>query len=278
MSRKRPSRWRPALINLGVIVLLLSAVSFLPPDTSLAERQKAGFIKLCVPVSYPPFVTGDAAQPGFDVELMTRIAEGLGLRLAVNTLPTIGQDFNPRNWLLTRAQCDLIAGGVADTLQTRGFLQTLPTGVETGWVAVSADGRLPEQGATIAVMPGSSGLDRLALSGWLRADGYVARPVYDLPALAEMLASGGAQAAILERFVADQLHQMLPDSVLFWPPQDKLMHYQMALGMWKGDDTLRRAIAAEMDRLATSGALAALQEKYGLGGTLPEAADGSPEG
>lgn len=271
MSRKRPSRWRPAVVNLGVIVLLLSAVSFLPPDTSLAERQRAGFIKLCVPVSYPPFVTGDDARPGFDIELAGKIAEGLGLRLVVNVMPTIGQDFNPRNWLLTRAQCDMIAGGVADTVQTRGFLQTLPTGVETGWVAVSADGRLPEKGATIAVMPGSSGLDRLALSGWLRTDGYVAKPVYNLQSLAETLATGQASAAILERFVADQLHDIFPDSVLFWPPTDKLMHYQMAFGLWKGDDTLRRAVAAQIDRLATSGALDALQQKYGLGSALPEA-------
>ena len=80
---------------------------------------------------------------GRGIELGTKVAEQLGLRLAVNTLSSIGTDFNPRNWSLTRGQCDLIAGGVADTVQTRSFLQTIPTPIETGWVGVSTSGRLP---------------------------------------------------------------------------------------------------------------------------------------
>ncbi len=164
----RTKRWLQVAINLAVVVVLLFAVSFLPPDTSLADRRRAGVLKLCVPPSYPPLVTGDPAKPGFDVELVAAIATQMGLKLLVNTVTSIGSDFNPRNWSLTRGQCDVVAGGVADTAQTRSFLETIPTPAETGWVGISATGRLPEANGSVAVLPGTSGLDRLQLSGWLR--------------------------------------------------------------------------------------------------------------
>ncbi|WP_268904464.1 hypothetical protein [Devosia aurantiaca] len=42
MSKRRPHRWRLAAINIGAMVLLLGAAAFLPPDTSLGDRQKSG--------------------------------------------------------------------------------------------------------------------------------------------------------------------------------------------------------------------------------------------
>jgi len=269
---KRPNRWRPALINIGLVVLLLTAVSFLPPDTSLKERQDSGIIKLCVPVSYPPLVTGDAEKPGFDIELGQKIAEHLGLRLAVNVMPSIGSDFNPRNWLLTRAQCDIIAGGVADTPRTRGFLQTVPTGIETGWVAALPTGAMPGRDSVVAVLPGSSGLDRLTLSSWLREQGIRPMPARDVATLAQALAGGQAKAGILERFSAETLHDSQPSLPLLWLPSDKFPRYQMALGLWKGDDTFKRAIIAAMDSLGDSNELAALRTRYNLDSVLSEMA------
>src|SRR5690606_24260426 len=139
---------------------------FLPADTSLSQIRERGVLKLCVPESYPPLVTGNPEQPGYDVELAKGIAKHLGVRLAVNTLPTIGRDFNPRNWMVTRAQCDMLGGGVADTLQTRNFMQTLPTGIELSWMLIAPSGELPAPGNTIVIIPGSSGLDRLQLSSF----------------------------------------------------------------------------------------------------------------
>jgi ABC-type amino acid transport substrate-binding protein len=270
MSKQRPNRWRSALINVGVVIVLLTAVSFLPPDTSLKERQQSGVIKLCVPQSYPPLVTGDEQNPGFDVEMAEQIAQDLGLRLVVNVMPSIGRDFNPRNWLLTRAQCDMIGGGVADTPQTRGFLQTVTTGIETGWVAALPDGQMPGRGATVAVLPGSSGLDRLALSSWLRERGIRPMPVRDVAALTQALATGQAQAGILERFTAGTLHDTQPDLPLFWMPADHLPRYQMAFGLWKGDETFRRVVVAAIDELRDSKTLMALQARYNLDTVLPE--------
>ena len=34
------------------------------------------------------------------------------VRLALNVNPAMGRDFNPSNWRITRAQCEIVAGGV----------------------------------------------------------------------------------------------------------------------------------------------------------------------
>jgi len=262
---RRPNRWLRSAANLLIVVALLFAVSFLPPDTSLADRQKTGVLKLCVPPLYPPLVTGDAAQPGFDIELAGAVAERIGLRLQVNTLSSIGKDFNPRNWALTRGQCDIIAGGVADTVQTRSFLETIPTPVETGWVGVGTSATLPAPGATVAVLAGTSGLDRLQLSGWLRQNGWRVVPARSASQFVEALASGNASFGVTERSAIAAL--ALPAGQQLFPlPAAEFPQYPMALGLWKGDLTLKRAIVGAMAEIAASGALAALEDRYGTKG------------
>lgn len=273
MSRAHPNRWLQAGINIAIVAALLSAISFLPPDTSLADRQKAGALKVCVPASFPPLVTGDAARPGFDIELVQAIAGQLNLQLAVNVLPSIGKDYNPRNWFLTRAQCDLVAGGVADTVQTRSFMQTIPTEAETGWVGISASGEMPDAGSVVAVLPGTTGLDRLALSSWLRQQGLRGQLVRSPNELTRLLASGAAAAAVTERFTAAELQLDSTGLRMFWLDEQTFPHFAMALGLWKGDQTLRRAVAGAMETLEKAGTLATLRDSYGLSGAV---VDGTP--
>ncbi|WP_055045582.1 substrate-binding periplasmic protein [Devosia sp. A16] len=254
------NRWIRPAINLAVVVALLGALSYLPPDTSLADRQKTGVLKLCVPPRYPPLVTGDPQQPGFDIELAARLAERLGLRLAVNALSSIGTDFNPRNWSLTRAQCDIIAGGVADTVQTRSFLQTIPTPIESGWVGVSTTERLPAAGGAVTVLPGTSGLDRLALSGWLRQRGLRVIPARSPQHFVELLASGGAEAGITERFLTSTM--ALPAGARAFWLDPRFPPVRMALGLWKGDQTLKRAVAEALEAIGDTGELEALETRY----------------
>lgn len=255
------NRWIRPAVNLLIVVGLLTALSYLPPDTSLADRRQTGVLKLCVPPSYPPLVTGDARQPGFDIELATKVAERLGLRLAVNTLSSIGTDFNPRNWSLTRGQCDIIAGGVADTVQTRSFLETIPTPIETGWVGVSKTGRLPGAGGTVTVLPGTSGLDRLALSSWLRQQALKVIPARSPQQFIEVLASG-ADAGITERFLAAAMSPPA-GARTFWLGEP-FPRVRMALGLWKGDQTLKRAVVAALQAIDASGEVAALESRYRL--------------
>lgn len=255
------NRWIQPAINVLIAVALLTGLSFLPPDTSLSDRQKTGVLKLCVPPSYPPLVTSDAQQPGFDIELGQKLAAQLGLRLAVNTLSSIGTDFNPRNWSLTRGQCDIIAGGVADTVQTRSFLQTIPTPIETGWVGVSKSGQLPAAGGSVVVLPGTSGLDRLQLSGWLRQQALQVIPARSPQQFAEALASGRAEAGITERFLTATL-ALAPGEQVFWLAEAQFPRFRMALGLWKGDQTLKRAVAAALEAITASGEMAALEARY----------------
>ena len=64
---------------IGVVLVLLLAVTFLPPDNSLHEVQTQGSINACVPTSYPPLVTGDPSQPGIDVELLKAVTAKMGV-------------------------------------------------------------------------------------------------------------------------------------------------------------------------------------------------------
>lgn len=268
MIRRPWHRWQAAAINLGVVGALLFALSFLPPDTSLADRQASGVLKFCVPTSYPPLVTGNAAAPGYDIELAGAVADALGLRLLVNVLPSIGKDYNPRNWFLTRAQCDIVGGGVADTIQTRSFMQTVPTEARTGWIGLSASGVMPAAGSVIAVLPGTSGLDRVALSTWLRQQKVRAKPVRSVAELSQALLSGEAAGAITERFLASSIDLDPQAFVPFWVEGAGFTSFPMAIGLWKGDQTLKRAVDQAVRKLEDSGVLEQLRRNYGVDAEL----------
>lgn len=268
MSHSPRHRWQAAAINLGVVVALLFSLSFLPPDTSLADRQASGVLKLCVPSSFPPLVTNDPAAPGYDIELSQAVADALNLKLLINVLPSIGQDYNPRNWFLTRAQCDMVGGGVADTVQTRSFLQTIPTQARTGWIGISASGTMPPAGGAVAVLPGTSGLNRVALSTWLRQQKLRAVLVRNPQELSQALISGTVAAGITERFLAAGIALDEADFSEFWLEAPGFASYPMALGLWKGDQTLKSAVEAAVLRLEASGTLENLRQKYGVDGDL----------
>lgn len=151
---------------------------------------------------------------------------------------------------------------MADTQQTRSFLQTIPTSAETGWVGMSRTGAMPDSGARVAVFPGTSGLDRLALSRWLREQGLHAAPTRSPEQLANTLRSGETTAGITERFVAGDLQ--LDGFSLFWLPEQSFQRHRMAFGLWKGDQTLKRAVISSLEKLGNAGALTAIEERYGL--------------
>src|SRR5260221_1035652 len=125
-------KW-PTTLSYVLIFGLLAAVNLLPPDTSLSEVRAAGALRACLPSAYPPLVTGDPAAPGIDVELLRGLARNMDLRLVVSANAAMGRDFNPRNWHITRAQCDVLAGGVVAPPPTRPVLGTGPPPVGGGW-------------------------------------------------------------------------------------------------------------------------------------------------
>jgi len=245
---------------IGIVVALLLAVTFLPPDNSLQDVRNDGSISACVPATYPPLVTGDPDRPGIDIELLEAIAERLGVTLRINTNDAIGRDINPRNWRLNRAQCLLIAGGVVDSDQTRSFLETSPAYARTGWAMVSPQPPGDLKALKIGILTLVSGLDRIGLANLLRSSGTK----YEIVRTPEDLVAGITEhrfdAGITEALLASQLASNNGWTAAWMPPE--LPRYNLVLGLWKGDLTLKRAVDAAFAALEADGTVAAILDRY----------------
>ena len=260
--RDEPNLWAD-LGGVAIALALFAAVVFVPPDTSLAEVRRDGVLRACVPPSYGTLVTGDPAAPGFEVEVLQIVADRLGVRLTLNVNPAIGRDFNPRAWRLTRAQCQVIAGGVVATTTTRSFLDTTPPHLETGWVLVTADA-LPStlEGMTIGVHSGVSGRDRLALSRALR-EARAEIELVDTPAALERGLRDGEYAAVVTDSLEGGALAARGGWEIAWllGPEG---HDPVAFGLWKGDLTLKRRIVSILADLEADGTMQELAARYGI--------------
>jgi polar amino acid transport system substrate-binding protein/cystine transport system substrate-binding protein/membrane-bound lytic murein transglycosylase F len=258
---ERP-RFIADLITLAAIAALFGVVYLLPPDTSLAEVERAGVLRICVPSLYPPLVTGKPEAPGFDIEFTQAIAERLQVRLVANSNPAMGRDFNPRNWNVTRAQCQVLAGGVVVSDTTRSFLDTTPPHLETGWALFGA--KLPDtlENTKLGFYSGLVGLDRIALSQFLQAHKARVEILASAEALAEGVRSGRLDAGISEALMARQLAGTIGAAVA-WLPQP-LPRYPVALGLWKGDLTLKRALFEVIGELDREGLTRELARRYAI--------------
>jgi ABC-type amino acid transport substrate-binding protein len=256
--RERP-RWVSDVVTFAVIAALLTAVDLLPPDTSLAEVERSRALRICVPSLYPPLVTGTAEKPGFEIELAQAIAARLKVDLLVNTNSAMGRDFNPRDWDLTRAQCEML-GAVIVSDTTRSFIDTTPPHLVTGWAVVAA--HLPERLAEkkIGFYAGLVGLDRIALGRFLRE--HQARPeiVASDEALAEGLRRGRFDAAISEALTAQQIAGETGFTAAWLT--GSLERYPLAFGLWKGDLTLKRRLIEVITGLDRDGFISELRARY----------------
>ena len=256
---ERP-RWVGDLIMVGGIAALFGIVYLLPTDTSLALVKQAGVLRVCVPTLYPPLVTGKPDAPGFDIEFAQAIAKRLDVRVVVNPNAAMGRDFNPRNWNITRAQCEMLAGGVVASDLTRSFLDTTPSHLQTGWALVAAQlpGRL--EGVKVGVYVGLAGLDRIGLSRLLQAEKARVEIVASAEALADGLSSGRVDAGLSEALMARQIAGTLGMQVAWL--SESLGRYPVAFGLWKGDLTLKRRLVDVIDDLESEGLTRKLADRY----------------
>lgn len=255
--------WLPQrrdVITFAGVFGLLGAVYLLPPDTALQQVRAAGTLRACLPPSYPPLVTGDPAAPGIDVELLRAIARDLGVSLMTVVNPEMGTDFNPRAWRITRAQCEVLAGGVVGSATTRSFLETTQAYATTGWAWISLRPGATLEGKRIGVLVGVSGLDRVALAAWLRAAKAQVIVTLDATELVQGLKDGRFDVGITERLLAAQIAIPLGWTIGWMPAE--LGRYPVVLGLWKGDLTLKRAIVAAIGRIQRSGELATIMARY----------------
>lgn len=260
----RLSRRVTDLLLVVVTLLPVLLVYLLPADTSFSQVQKVGAIAACVPTNSPPLSTpGNAADPGFDVTLLREIARRLGVALTINANPLIAQDFNPRAWGITRAGCQIVAGGIIITPQTRSFLETLPTGIETGWTVIEKGDAPLAKGQKVGVFPGFGGLDRVSLSRVLRAHGLEIALAPTAAALAQGLANGTFDIGVTEGLNARRIVDGLPGWQVAWLPEAS-NRASLGLGLWKGDLTLKQHIEDVLSSLESEGFVRQLEQHYDI--------------
>lgn len=228
--------WRGALRDVAVIAAALFGISFLPPDTSLRDRQAVGSLRYCVADLQSALITNpEDGTAGTERQLMAATADALGLRLVVIEVPNMKRSFNPADWNVTRGQCDVLGGGLADNAVNRGFLTLLPTGQRTGLALFNA-ADLPPPSSQLGIYLGSEGFDRIKLSGWIRAQGWRATPLRDEAALRAWAKGGNPLIAPRSTIALDNMSQVeLPDGAA--------QNSRLAIGLWRGDMTLTRAIS-----------------------------------
>ena len=249
----------PLMLCFAVVV----AISFLPPDSSFRDVDDRGRLRVCMPVEYPPLVIDSEEFPGFEVELMQEVADRSGWRFSVVPSAAMGRDFNPRSWRITRAQCEILAGGVALTSTTRSFMDTSPGHLLTGWVMVSREPQAePAQGQDVGFYAGLSGLDRVQLAQYLRQRGSRAAIRPSANALREGLMGGEFDAAVTEALIAFSTFD-IDEWSTSWLPEE-LGRFTLGLGFWRGDTTLRKHTETIMEQLKNEGFLDALAERYAL--------------
>jgi polar amino acid transport system substrate-binding protein/cystine transport system substrate-binding protein/membrane-bound lytic murein transglycosylase F len=172
----------------------------------------------------------------------------------------MGRDFNPRDWSVTRAQCQMLAGGVVVSDVTRSFLDTTPPHLTTGWALVARQVPARLEGVKVGVYTGLAGLDRIGLSRFLRAANARVDIVPSAEALADALTSGRIDAGISEALMARQIAGTLGMQVAWMP--EPLARYPLAFGLWKGDLTLKRRLAGVIDELEGEGLTRELAGRY----------------
>ena len=268
---KRMYRLAGELGWLGLIVVLLLLVGLVPPDTSLLEMRKTGTLKVCVPTTYPPLITGDPSQPGIDIEILLAISDYIGVELLLSPNDAIGRDFNPLNWGITRGNCQVLAGGFVDTTLTRSFLDIGPPYAETGWAIVAPAPIEYIGGLTVGVLTNIYGLDRIGLSRYLRSHDVIVRIMRNSQELVDGIAGGELDVGVTEELLAG----WLAANNDWWAASlpDELARYNLVFGLWKGDLTLKRKIVQAFRHLESDGTLATIIERYGTssirrGGTI----------
>lgn len=241
-------------------IALLGSVYLLPPDTSLKQVQKNGLLTACIPPSRPPLVTNEAERPGMEVELLQAIAREIGVELNLYRVTGMDRGFDPRSWGITRAQCSIIAGGVVDSTLTRSFLDVTPPFAETGLVALSRAPIETISGLRAAVPVTLQGVDRLALSGFLRSENVVTHLVRGDDQAVTAVLDGTADFAIVE--AAEGRTAVMEHALQTVELPPRFASQPLVFGLWKGDLTLKRAITSALRHLSESGDVEKLIQKY----------------
>ncbi len=268
----RPSLVHLTIRSLVIISLLLSAItqaSAQPPDTLANVRTSHRLTYGADEEGGAPYIYIDREPPhgrvGFEVELMDRVAQKLGVRA----------EFSQALWenllqVLDRREIDVVVNGYELTeRRTRDYLPTRPyyvyqlqlMALPNGPVHSLADLSLPRPGGgqwQVGVL-GNSAADNYAQ----KFDSRLVRVVrFDGATNAMMKVRSGQIDATLQDLPAAQYYIRQPEfSMLSLAgPAEGSGYYVMYVR--KGDVALRDALDDALDALTRSGELRAILEKY----------------
>jgi len=248
MSLQRPPKpftrgWRPAgstvFIVLGVLAYL--GLRELPPDTSLAQVRAADVLKVCLPPTLPPYVTyADDTATGQEADLVQRAARAVGVPVNWNLQAAWGSSPDPVDWGVRPESCDVLAGGIVVSTETQALMQLLPYR-QTRWVLLHAPGT-PRR---VAVLAPHWGLNPDEAYAWTDPRHLDVQAYDDAALTLAALRSGERDAVLTLDGEAAWLQARWPGSTVAPVP---LPAHTLALGMWKNNITLKRALQRALPR------------------------------
>jgi polar amino acid transport system substrate-binding protein len=200
-------------------------------------------LNVCVPPDLPPYIESSVGEGvGSEAVLVRRVAARIGVDVAWSLQSGWLTSPDPVDWGLRPESCDLLAGGIVDSEDTRA-LMTLSDYQKTGWTLLS----LGQRAGRLAILNPHWGLASDRAFDWADRRGQD----YDLLTRSAEALDGvraGKYAAVLALAPENrwlQTQQALPAAAL--QPVPALGPVRLALGVWKTRITLRRAVAAVLD-------------------------------
>lgn len=233
------SPYRSSLLTILVGLSLFFIARNLPPDLSLQRVQNNKVLSVCHPPKLPPFVTSEGGWVnGSEAELLRLLAHTLMVDTQFNLQAGWGQGSDPTDWGLRPEACDVVIGGILVAPETQALLSLLPYR-QTHWALLG-------DGPKIAVVAPFWGAEPGALGAWVEKR-YRLSFVGDLFEALNELRSGQITGVLTLWDAAMWLRQQGAKGEI--RPIFTLGEPRLAIGVWKGRTTLKRAMELALIRL-----------------------------
>ena len=253
----RKPRYRALQWMAGFLLVLGGAAAQARSLQTITER---GALTLCASPNALPFASKSGPLPGFQIELGEKIAEQLGVKLT-------------REWVISaiqyrRADCDLVLDSIArkDTEPAGGVKLSRPYHRSGVVLAVRNDSRAsslatldPDQ--RVGVPVGS------LVSMILDKGGIVTSPFVFEDDIVAALANREIEAAAVTPATVGWYNLQHANAPLRPIPvfdNEPDLQWNVAVGLIRPDDQLRRRVDAAVEALLADGTIARIYARYGI--------------
>jgi len=245
------------------------ALSLAAEDNGLVQLQRAKVLRICADMDNLPLSTSQREDlPGFDVELARIIADRLGVTAQFVWINTAPMARTLR--LLRTGSCDLLMGFpiARDFLCSRPSLEVTLPYYGTGFI-LATYGTPPSGIKRLEDLRNETiGVETRTLADYrLQRAGFSRKLYASEDLLVQALKNGEVKAALLWAPSAGWRLKEKPDPDLHLvrdPPPDPLYRWNMAIGIRKKDQTLKRAVDEILQELLAHNRIESLLAKYGV--------------